>query len=47
MLAYKEWRTRDNKRRKSKQAEEKQQSARNLCSIATTCSAKTPATLGF
>lgn len=47
MLANREWRTWDNKRRKSKQAEEKQQSARNLCSIAMTCSAKTPATLGF
>lgn len=32
MLANRDWRVRDNKRRKSKQAEEKQQCARNFWS---------------
>lgn len=47
MLANREWRIRDNKRRKTKQAEEKQWSAGNLWSIAMTGSAKKPANLGF
>lgn len=52
-LANRDWRVRDNKRRKSKQAEEKQQYARNFWSEllwpavwTMTCSAKTAATLG-